>query len=218
MTNVQRYAASFLSDDSLLEPGDIFRKLDGTLWYVDTDGSQKSLTSGGGGGGLPTGWTQDDADPANVSTDGGDGGSLTFDDGTSSFAGLSAGAVEVRGESGQEKYAMQIGAGITSTSPADVPAFTATSDEGATVALDAGGLDVQMNGGTVFTTQVQADTEGQIKTTAAGLCIAWGDDGANPEVGFYGGDPVVQPVVPATPLPQDIVDALVALGLVSQSA
>lgn len=37
-------------------------------------------------------------------------------------------------------------------------------------------------------------------------------------VGFYDTTPISQPVVPlTTPLPQDIIDALVALGLVSQS-
>lgn len=47
MTNVQKYSAAFLTDDAALEPGDIFRKLNGTLWYVDTNGDQQSLTSGG---------------------------------------------------------------------------------------------------------------------------------------------------------------------------
>lgn len=48
------------------------------------------------------------------------------------------------------------------------------------------------------------------------------DDGATVEVlgdaiGFFGAEPVAQPEVPAVPTAQDVVDALVALGLVSQA-
>jgi hypothetical protein len=39
-----------------------------------------------------------------------------------------------------------------------------------------------------------------------------------PLIGFYGTEPIAVPEVPAAPLPQDIVDALVALGLVTQAA
>lgn len=42
--------------------------------------------------------------------------------------------------------------------------------------------------------------------------------GASSNIGFFAANAVPQPVVPlTTPLPQDIIDALVALGLVSQS-
>jgi hypothetical protein len=36
-------------------------------------------------------------------------------------------------------------------------------------------------------------------------------------VGFYGKAPVTRPEVPAIPLAQDVVDALVALGLITQA-
>lgn len=36
-------------------------------------------------------------------------------------------------------------------------------------------------------------------------------------VAFYGATPVARPVIPATPDAQDITDALVALGLVTQA-
>jgi hypothetical protein len=36
-------------------------------------------------------------------------------------------------------------------------------------------------------------------------------------LGFFGSSSVAQPVVPASPTAQDVVDALVALGLVSQT-
>jgi hypothetical protein len=36
-------------------------------------------------------------------------------------------------------------------------------------------------------------------------------------LGFYGGGPTPKPVVPATPTIQDVVDALVSLGLISQA-
>lgn len=41
---------------------------------------------------------------------------------------------------------------------------------------------------------------------------------AGGEVGFYGGTPQARPQVPASPTAQDVVDALVTLGLVTQAA
>jgi len=50
------------------------------------------------------------------------------------------------------------------------------------------------------------------------------DDGAlmgrdsDSKVGFYGAVPVARPVIAATPTVQGVVDALVALGLVTQAS
>lgn len=49
MSRVTPFQLGFEVDDSLLAPGTIFRKLDGTLWKVDPNGSQSPLSSGGAG-------------------------------------------------------------------------------------------------------------------------------------------------------------------------
>ncbi len=41
---------------------------------------------------------------------------------------------------------------------------------------------------------------------------------ADTPVGFYGAAPIPRPVLPAAPTADDIADALVALGLVSQAS
>jgi hypothetical protein len=43
-------------------------------------------------------------------------------------------------------------------------------------------------------------------------------DATSARMGFFDATPVARPEVPATPTEQDIVDALVALGLVTQAA
>lgn len=103
----------------------------------------------GGGGGLPTGWTQD-GDPADVATNGGkldlsasgdSAGRVTIDNQTA-ITQIRADRVQVGTDATNEQYEMAIGRGITSAPPEDVPAFTADPSVGATVALDAGGLDI----------------------------------------------------------------------------
>lgn len=49
MSRVTPFQLGFEVDDSLLAPGTIFRKLDGTLWKVNPNGSQSPLSSGGAG-------------------------------------------------------------------------------------------------------------------------------------------------------------------------
>lgn len=53
-----------------------------------------------------------------------------------------------------------------------------------------------------------------VKLDSTGVTV--GNTGA--AVGFFGGTPAAQPQVPASPDAQDIVDALVALGLISQAS
>lgn len=87
-------------------------------------------------GGLPTGWTQDASDPANVATN---GGTLTLDDGTNEMT-LLPGDFEVTSDTTDEFYEIGIGVGMKSTAPTGIPCFAAHDDASATVALDGGGL------------------------------------------------------------------------------
>ena len=89
-------------------------------------------------GPLPTGWTEDDSDPAFVA---GGAGGLGFDDGTNAAA-VQAGIVFVASDTTDEAYNMRSGAGITSASPPSAPCFSALAGAGATVAFDAGALPV----------------------------------------------------------------------------
>lgn len=92
----------------------------------------------GGGGGLPTGWTQDGSDPANVS---GHGGSLSFDDGDVEVV-LGPNGIRVDSIAGDPAFGISQAGGVQSMPYVGVPAFTALSGAGATVALDAGGLRI----------------------------------------------------------------------------
>ena len=101
-----------------------------------------------GGGGLPTGWTQDDEDPSNVFTNGagaGGTGSLTLgtEDGPEGVAitSLGLGAVD---EFGNQWLVMETALGILLTPKMDAggPAITIDSSEGATVALVGAGLPI----------------------------------------------------------------------------
>lgn len=88
---------------------------------------------------LPTGWTEDDADPANVS---GGAGSLSFDDGTGNSS-MNAEAILVESDTGGdngEQYYMILGEGVVAQAPAGVPAFSVLTAAGGTVAFDGGGL------------------------------------------------------------------------------
>jgi hypothetical protein len=50
-----------------------------------------------------------------------------------------------------------------------------------------------------------------------GRTTAFEDDGVTARIGFYGATAIPRPEVPASPTVQDVVDALVALGLVTQA-
>lgn len=86
--------------------------------------------------GLPTGWTEDASDPANV--DGG-AGSLTFEDGTVTTA-FTGDGLDSQDSGNSSRVLAQAGSGMFSAPPAGVPAFMADDAAGATVALDGGGL------------------------------------------------------------------------------
>lgn len=85
-------------------------------WFDPNGLERLNGTLDGDFGGLPTGWTEDDSDPASVNTH---GGALAFDD-DGNVTATAAG------------YFSQPGAGH--------PAFSAFGDSGATVALDGDGL------------------------------------------------------------------------------
>lgn len=93
------------------------------------------------------------------------------------------------------------------------------SDGGATFerAIVAPGL--QIDGTSVGTDFHVGTTAWDILNVSGGAIMQWQDKGMGvPGLGFYGTPAIAQPVVPlTTPLPQDIIDALLALGLVSQS-
>lgn len=168
-----------------------------------------------GGGGLPTGWTEDASNPANVSTE---GGTLGFDaDGNSGV--FESGAAFQPGGTGPA-VSIQITDGVVSN-PSESTAFTAAGDNGATVALDAGGLDVLNVGeltagpGTGGSPQVQVSVAGFAAQNADGssaFLAATGDTAADVLVAFFGADLASQPVAPVTL--GDVIAALQTLGLV----
>ena len=102
--------------------------------------------SGGGGGGLPTGWTQA-GDPADVSTQGGGlyVGTGDLDTPTSDYvyAGPSPGQFGVSDMAGVENYSVGVGVGIVSVPTSNAGnAFRADPTGGGTVALDCGTLPI----------------------------------------------------------------------------
>jgi hypothetical protein len=237
--------------------GIIRKKEPGEAWESVAD------TDSGGGGGLPTGWTQDDQDPASVDTN---GGNLTASDG--------AFVTSQDDSDGQATLSSQAGV-ISAPSAGSGTCFTADGGVGATVALDAGGLNITNassvagvedgtdTGGRLFVGAADSGTGGesvltggdvfdlghqggrvQVKggfsdqgeggsvtiragnggdTAGSVLLTDWDDDRIiqiGPvlnTLGFFNANPVTRPVVPLTvPVVQDVIDALVALGLVAQ--
>lgn len=89
---------------------------------------------GGGGGGLPTGWTQDVSNPSNV--DAGSGSlSAEANGGTAIIGGNSIG-ISGAGEFSASRN------GITQAGSNSGATFRAVSSHGSTVALDCGGLPI----------------------------------------------------------------------------
>lgn len=109
------------------------------LVYTGADAGWAVLSQGvpGGGGGLPTGWTVNDPDPG-VLNGGDDGGLILGSDGNNEAA-LAADSLEFADGSGSD---VAIGHNGVTSAPADAPCLTADGANGATVALDAGGLPV----------------------------------------------------------------------------
>lgn len=75
-TSEQRFVSYFREPDTD-DPGLVLTQ-GGDVYLVNPDGTRTQLPGGGGGDGLPRGWTQDASDPANVSTH---GASLDFEGG-----------------------------------------------------------------------------------------------------------------------------------------
>lgn len=206
-------------------------------WAILSDGVP------GGGGGLPTGWTADNPDPGDL--DMADGKLATafpidFSVTTAAFGtdvtGMGVGPGLVLFDEAGANVVADTDGGVSSA-PSGGVAYAADGSNGATIALDAGGLDIanagdvtspsgivtasQCIGGAVDGASGQIGDGGvfsQNTDESLVFAAATGPTAADGTIGFFNAGPVAQPVVPATPLPQDIVDALVALGLVSQSA
>ncbi|MGH9042665.1 MAG: hypothetical protein ACRDZ3_20815 [Acidimicrobiia bacterium] len=119
--------------------------------------------------------------------------------------------------------------------PADLSAFegesislTATEDAGVTLALsdetaqvvvekDEGAGVVSIFGAVAAT--VASDVDGSVFFSPGGSAVITGqDDSDTRKLGFWDATPIVQPEIPATPDAQDIADALVALGLITQAS
>lgn len=108
----------------------------------------------GGGGGLPTGWTVDDPTTGDLSAN---GGGLFMEDGTIDLANGEIDATDSTFTAAFAAQGVQFGDSDSGASgnysqfgaiskPASGAAFTADAGAGATVALDAGGLDISNAG------------------------------------------------------------------------
>lgn len=135
MTEVTIFQTGFRMDDSQLQPGDIFRKGDGTVWLVNPDSSQTQIV-GGGGGGLPAGWTQS-GNPADVS---GHAGSLAFDDGSGDTSALTGERLLMNGP--DSYISLEQGEGISVAPVSPFAAFTADPAGGGLIAFNAGQLAI----------------------------------------------------------------------------
>ena len=169
---------------------------------------------------LPTGWTQDESDPANVSTNGGDiilgnaeggDGELTVvaSDGARPDLTLRAGSAITQGEGGN--LTLQAGSGAGEGGSGDIvldsPDGVSITGLGTTLVI---GTPLNLESPSnvvVFATTLISLTSASVKVGASGNSI-----------GFYGATPVARPEVPAVVTAQDITDALVTLGLVTQAA
>lgn len=195
----------------------------------------------GGGGGLPTGWTQD-GDPANVDMQGGTlvGGEGAETGSSSTLIGLTDLATYQVGlspvgfmvSSTIGAVTAQVDQGVISA-PGVTNAFTADGSNGATVAFDAGGLT--LIGLTDLTAADEQDMR-LVSSPASGVRVHLSDpasffdlklsnghaafsvvdDGSgNAQIGFFATTP--QPQQDATDGPS-LVDALIAYGLLDSGS
>lgn len=156
------------------------------------------------GGGLPTGWTQDESDPANVSTN---GANLNLNVPEGSAGSLVTGGGQVQTNGG----AVQTGTGNVETGGGNVLLT------GGSINTDGG--DILLNGGDIGLTDAVWSDSGL--NTFGGTLTTMGGTGAGTirakgALGVNGAVPNT-PVLPAIPTPQDIADALVALGVCTQA-
>ena len=142
----------------------------------------------GGGGGLPTGWTQS-GNPADVD---GHSGSLAFEQGTDT---MSLNGANLASSDSNTGASAQFGAvnGAQSAPPTGTPAFLAAGTNGATVALDAGGLSVEMGAGAVNGVQgtqtLAANANGVLVADSATSSYADMDPAAGVSVATAGSQP-----------------------------
>lgn len=111
------------------------------------------------------------------------------------------------------------GVGMSNTGQIDTGGDDVNTNGGA---IDTDGGNIGTNGGTVNVKagHLKTGSTGSVQTalveaeSAAGLTVG----AAFSTLGFFGASTVNRPEVPAIPTPQDIVDALLALGLVQQAS
>lgn len=138
---------------------------------------------------------------AGVDTADGDGGSVVISSGSSQGVGGGGGGGDID---------IRVGAGLASDGDGgdlQLAAGIATDGDGGNIVLQAG----DSTNGTPGTVQAYSPNgNSSIDLSNGGLTVTG-------EVGFYGGAPAAQPVIPASPNAQDIADVLVALGLATQT-
>jgi hypothetical protein len=213
------------ADGTEVEEQRVLRDPGATAGDVLTVNADKTISAAPGGGSLPTGWTQDANNPATVNTNGGflrfgsDGGVVVpnagfiVSDSNVSFA--------VNGDLDMGSQAITgLQAPTTDSEPATksyVDRRTLAADESVQyiAAQDADTQIVLQNTGGVLSLSGFDDTHTQTfqLTSGGALYLA---DGAGGLASVFVLTSV--PVIPAIPTPQDIVDALVTLGLVTQAA
>lgn len=163
--NGQAYPVELLLPDG--------RTLTGTLQFTD---ATEQPGSGGGGGGLPTGWTINDPSDGDLNANNGalflGNGGIDAGDGAGVQGTFAKNAIECVDNAGSSFVQMDLEFGVLST-PTGATAFVASGDAGATIALDAGGLTI-VNAGDI-------SSDGTVDADALGPTITYVTDGtANP--------------------------------------
>lgn len=142
---VTRFLTSFRHEDTgSEESAGLLQNNDGTVVYVKPNGSRVEL---GGGGGLPTGWTQDASDPANVFTNGfGSAGEGSLTCGVADGEQFEMDSTGLSAVDEDGNLWLTIGAAIglllMPTMPGGGTAITIDASDGATEAMNAGGLPI----------------------------------------------------------------------------
>lgn len=167
----------------------------GPLTAVEHSATDHTGIPGVGGGGLPTGWTQDAADPANVATN---GGNLTIGNANTESIEIQDGVIHGADSGFTERLTADIeGPGaILTLRPRTAEIGLAIDDS------DGSESGIDMGGSKLINLATPVDGTDAARLDSLG------------DMAIYVG----RPEVPAVPLAQDVVDALVALGLITQAA